>query len=168
MSTHRIQSSYQVRFDWGAEGARAVSEGVHAIVWVDELGDEQVPAVDVEVVAGSLRSADALARWSLERQAELGGRFVVAVVAAGARQPDGSLRFAVEDLLAAGAVIDAIADLGIDHQSPEAAAAAAAYSGLRNATRHLVTASVSARELGGVRLDLTPVDAIQRLGGVSA
>jgi len=168
MSAHRTQSSYQVRFDWGSEGASAVADGVHAIVWVDELGAEQVPVVPVEVVAGSLRSADALARWSLERQAELGGRFVIAVVAAGARQPDGSLRFAVEDLLAAGAVIDAIAGLGIDHQSPEAAAAAAAFSGLRNATRHLVSASVSARELGGVQLDLTPADAIQRLGGVSA
>jgi phosphosulfolactate phosphohydrolase-like enzyme len=168
MSAHRTQSSYQVRFDWGVEGAHAVADGVHAVVWVDELGAEQVPALEVELVAGALRSADAVARWSLERQAELGGRFVIAVVAAGARQPDGSLRFAVEDLLAAGAVIDAIAGLGIDHQSPEAAAAAAAYAGLRNATRHLVTASVSARELGGVQLDLTPVDAIQRLGGVSA
>lgn len=168
MSEHRTQSSYQVRFDWGAEGARAVASGVHAIVWVDELGAEQVPDVDVEVVAGALRHADAVARWSLERQSELGGRFVIAVVAAGARQPDGSLRFAVEDLLAAGAVIDAIAGLGIDHQSPEAAAAASAYSGLRNATRHLVTASVSARELGGVQLDLVPSDAIQRLGGIPA
>ena len=168
MSAHRTQSSYQVRFEWGAEGASAVSDGVHAVVWVDELGAEPVPDVDVEVVAGSLRTADAVARWSLQRQAELGGRFVIAVVAAGARQPDGSLRFAVEDLLAAGAVIDAIAGLGIDHQSPEAAAAAAAFSGLRNATRHLVSASVSARELGGVQLDLSPVDEIQRLGGVSA
>ena len=168
MSEHRAQSSYQVRFDWGVEGARAVADGAHAVVWVDELGSEEVPALEVEVVAGALRSADALARWSLESQADRGGRFVIAVVAAGVRQPDGSLRFAVEDLLAAGAVIDAIAALGIDHQSPEAAAAAAAYSGLRNATRHLVTASVSARELGGVQLDVTPVDSIQRLGGVSA
>ncbi|AYF97593.1 2-phosphosulfolactate phosphatase [Protaetiibacter intestinalis] len=156
MSSPRVQSYYQVRFEWGAEGAAAVADGVHAIVWVDELGAEQVPALPVDVVAGSLRHADAVARWSLERQAELGGRFVVAVVAAGARQDDGSLRFTVEDLLAAGAVIDAIAELGIDHQSPEAAAAASAYSGLRNATRHLVTASVSARELGATSLDLTP------------
>jgi 2-phosphosulfolactate phosphatase len=163
MSEHRAQNSYQVRFDWGVEGARAVADGAHAVVWVDEVGAEQVPALDVEVVAGALRGADAIARWSLERQAERGGRFVIAVVAAGVRQPDGSLRFAVEDLLAAGAVIDAIAALGIDHQSPEAAAAAAAYSGLRNATRHLVTASVSARELGGVQLDVTPVDSIERL-----
>lgn len=150
MGSPRSQSYYQVRFEWGAEGASAVADGVHAVVWVDELGAEQLPQLEVEVVAAALGSADAVARWALERQAELEGRFVVAVVAAGARQPDGSLRFAVEDLLAAGAVIDAIAALGIDHQSPEAAAAASAYAGLRNATRHLVSASVSARELGGV------------------
>ena len=163
MSSPRTQSSYQVRFEWGADGARAVADGAHAIVWVEELGSVPVPELAVEVVSGGLRSADAVARWSLERQAELGGRFVVAVVAAGAVQADGSLRFCVEDLLGAGAVIDAIAELGIDHQSPEAAAAASAYAGLRNATRHLVTASVSARELGGVQLDLAPVDTVERL-----
>ncbi len=163
MSSPRTQSSYQVRFEWGADGARAVTEGAHAIVWVDELGAEEVPELGVEIVAGGLRSADAVARWSLERQAELGGRFVVSVVAAGVREGDGALRFAVEDLLGAGAVIDAIAELGIDHQSPEAAAAASAFSGLRNATRHLVSASVSARELGGVQLDLTPVAEVRRL-----
>ncbi len=68
------------------------------------------------------------------------------MVAAGATEADGSLRFAVEDLLGAGAIIDEIAELGIDHQSPEAAAAAAAYAGLRRAIRHLTQASVSARE----------------------
>lgn len=159
----RSQSSYQVRFEWGSEGARAVAEGAHAIVWVDELGAEEVPDTGTETVAGALRFASALGQWSLDRQAELGGRFVVAVVAAGARQSDGSLRFTVEDLLAAGAVIDAIAEVGIDHQSPEAAAAASAYTGLRNATRHLVSASISAREAGGVRLDVAPVAEVQRL-----
>ena len=163
MTSPRAQSYYQVRFEWGAEGARAVADGVHAIVWVDELGSEQVPEVGVEVVAGALRSVDAVARWSLERQAELGGRFVVAVVAAGARQPDGSLRFTVEDLLASGAIIEAISDLGIDHTSPEAAAAIAAYAGLRGATRHLLTASVSARELGVTQLDLEPASEVERL-----
>lgn len=163
MTSPRTQSYYQVRFDWGAEGAAAVAEGVHAIVWVDELGAEAVPEPGVEVVAGALRSADAVARWALARQAELGGRFVIAVVAAGARQADGSLRFAVEDLLASGAIIQAISDLGIDHTSPEAAAAIAAYAGLRGATRHLITASVSARELGGVTLDLEPAAEVERL-----
>ncbi len=74
---------------------------------------------------------------------ELGDRAVVAVVAAGG--PDG--RFAVEDLLAAGAVIDAIAEAGIDYISPEAAAAVGAFTGLRNATAHVLSASVTGQEL---------------------
>lgn len=139
----RSQTSYQVRFEWGTAGAAAVSVDADVVAWVDEIGTEFVPD-GARVTA--LAEAEEFARWCLARQEELGGRFRIAVVAAGATQPDGSLRFAVEDLLAAGAVIDAIAELGIDHQSPEAAAAAAAYTGLRNATRHLINASVSARE----------------------
>ena len=159
----RAQANYQVRFEWGSDGAAAIAPGVHALVWVDELGDEAVPDTGVETVAGALRFADAIAAWSLVRQAELGGRFVIGVVASGARQNDGTLRFTVEDLLAAGAIIEAIAGVGIDHQSPEAAAAASAYTGLRNATRHLASASVTARELGGVQLALEPAAEVVRL-----
>jgi 2-phosphosulfolactate phosphatase len=62
----------------------------------------------------------------------------------------------VEDLLGAGAVIDALADVGIDYCSPEAAAASAAFTGLRNATGHLIGASASGRELSesGYRGDI--------------
>jgi 2-phosphosulfolactate phosphatase len=136
------QSSYQVRFDWGVTGRDAVAAEADAVVWVDELGGADE--------ARTLAEAESVADWALAEQERLGGRFRIAVVAAGATHADGSLRFAVEDLLAAGAIIEAIAARGIDHQSPEAAAAAAAYVGLRNATRHLVSASVSARELRGV------------------
>lgn len=132
-----------MRFEWGTAGAAFVGVEADVVAWVDEIGSEAVPP-GARVVA--LADAAQFAQWCLSRQEELGGRFRIAVVAAGATQPDGSLRFAVEDLLAAGAVIDAIAEVGIDHQSPEAAAAAAAYTGLRNATRHLLNASVSARE----------------------
>jgi len=72
------------------------------------------------------------------------------VLAAGelaSRASDAPLRFAVEDLLGAGAVIDALGALGIDHTSPEAAAACEAYRGLRPAVRHLLTASGSGQEL---------------------
>jgi hypothetical protein len=130
---------YPLRFDWGAPARAALEGGVDAVVWVDQLGG----GAD----ARTLEEADEVAEWALAEQERLGGRFRIAVIAAGAERPDGSLRFAVEDLLAAGAIIEAIAARGIDHQSPEAAAAAAAYVGLRNATRHLVSASVSAREL---------------------
>jgi 2-phosphosulfolactate phosphatase len=132
------QSSYQVRFDWGAAGRDAIAVDADAVVWVDQL--------DGGAEARTLEQADEIAEWALAEQERLGGRFRIAVVAAGVQRPDGSLRFAVEDLLAAGAIIDAIAARGIDHQSPEAAAAAAAHRGLKNATRHLVNASVSARE----------------------
>ena len=74
----------------------------------------------------------------------MGDRAIVAVIAAGT--DDG--RFAVEDLLAAGAVVDALSTVGIDSTSPEAAAASAAYEGLRTATGHLLTASVTGQELG--------------------
>jgi len=71
----------------------------------------------------------------------------VAVVAGGEVRDDETVRFSVEDLLAAGAVIDALGALGIDACSPEAAAASAAYTGLSRATRHLFTASSSGVEL---------------------
>jgi 2-phosphosulfolactate phosphatase len=137
------QGSYQVRFDWGPVGAAAVAQDADALIWVDQLGDVAGPEGSV---AGVLERASELGDWALAQQELAGGRFRVAVVAAGVTRGDGSLRFAVEDLLAAGAIIEAIADRGIDHQSPEAAAAASAYRGLATATRHLISASVSARE----------------------
>ncbi|MEO5534668.1 MAG: hypothetical protein ABIR17_05995 [Pseudolysinimonas sp.] len=140
----RSQTAYQVRFDWGLAGAAAVEVEADVVAWVDELDAAAGPN---DTRPASAAKAGEFARWCLDRQVELGGRFRIAVVAAGVVLSDGSLRFAVEDLLGAGAVIDALAELGIDHQSPEAAAAAAAYTGLRNATRHLMNASVSAREL---------------------
>ena len=147
MTSPHGQSSYQVRFDWGPIGADTISDGAHVLVWVDQLGGEgTMVASSIDLMRATMEEADEVAATALRRQAELGGRFVIAVVAAGAVRDDGSLRFAVEDLLAAGAIIEALGAAGIDHQSPEAAAAASAYSGLRNATRHLISASASSRE----------------------
>lgn len=102
------------------------------------------------VLVGALCNASAVAdeivRWQHERAA----RTSVAVIAAGeltSRAEDAPLRFAVEDLLGAGAIIDALSTRGIDHTSPEAAAAAASFTGLRGATKHLFTASGSGGEL---------------------
>jgi 2-phosphosulfolactate phosphatase len=151
------QTQYQVRFDWGVGGARAIGQGADVVVLVDVLGidaDRTVLPTQVEavrpgatVVAGSLRNRSAVARWALGRQADKGDRFTVAVVAAGSVRSDGSSRFALENLLGAGAIIDALAEVGIDYCSPEAAAAAAAFTGLANATGHLVGASTSGRAL---------------------
>ena len=103
------------------------------------------------VLLGCLRNASAVARAVLAQQQRRGARTSVAVIAAGELPPDGStsdpLRFAVEDQLGAGAIIDALADLGLDHSSPEAAASCEAFRGLRRAIRHLLTASGSGQQL---------------------
>ncbi|MEO8907919.1 MAG: 2-phosphosulfolactate phosphatase [Microbacteriaceae bacterium] len=113
-------------------------------------------AFGVPVVAATLRNRAAVARWILARQAEHGTRLRVAVVAAGEVRADGTTRFAVEDLLTAGAVVDALASFGVDYCSPEAAAACAAYTGLARASGHLLTASVSGQQLieDGQRADV--------------
>jgi hypothetical protein len=177
----RGQQQYQVRFGWGVAGARRVAVGAHLIVWVDVLPADggadhgadhravgrQLPGGG-EVVLGHLANPAAIAERVTRLQAERGDRCVVAVIAAGTHHgpsggdaaeaagesedvpdaPDPS----VEDLLAAGAVIDALSTVGIDHSSPEAAAACAAYTGLRRAVKHLVTASETAREIGQERV----------------
>ena len=144
------QGQYQVRFDWGIDGAVAIAGGADVLVLVDVLGNSDsimasLDQVTAAVVTGSLRNSAAVARWALDRQADKGDRFTIAVVAAGESRDSGTPRFALEDLLGAGAIIDALAAVGIDYCSPEAAAAAAAFTGLRNATGHVIGASTSGR-----------------------
>ncbi|SDU62521.1 2-phosphosulfolactate phosphatase [Jiangella alkaliphila] len=76
----------------------------------------------VAVVAGCLRNAAAVGRWLTASGYGTADR-PVAVVPAGERWPDGSLRPALEDLLGAGAIVEA---LNAAHLSPEAVAARAA------------------------------------------
>ncbi|KJL40734.1 2-phosphosulfolactate phosphatase [Microbacterium trichothecenolyticum] len=102
------------------------------------------------VLLGCLRNAAAVARAVLDIQHERAARTSVAVIASGelaGREPGARLRFAVEDQLGAGAIVDALGDLGVDHTSPEAAAACEAFRGLRGAVRHLLTAGGSGQEL---------------------
>jgi 2-phosphosulfolactate phosphatase len=118
---------------------------------------------EVVVLAASLRNRTAVAERILALQEERGERLFVAIVAAGERTRaasdaghDGELRFAIEDQLVAGAVVDALVGVGIDHTSPEAAVASAAFEGLRHAATHLIGASGSAVELAdaGFRADV--------------
>ncbi len=105
-------------------------------------------AMGIDVLAASLRNRAAVADRILALQEQRGERIIVAVIAAG--EPvaaDGAPRFSIEDQLTAGAVIDALVALGLDHTSPEAAVACAAYEGLRNAVVHLIGASGSGLEL---------------------
>ena len=173
------QQKYQVRFDVGLAGFRALADAADVVILADALPSAgSAPGLptalrDHQVVAASLADRENVADWVLARQAEKGDRFSVAVIAVGERRHGGGARFAVEDFLAAGAVIDALAARGIDHCSPEAAAAAAGFAGLQQAVRHLVTASETAQALvaagraaevqAAVRLDTpaTPAPATQ-------
>ncbi|KRE20995.1 2-phosphosulfolactate phosphatase [Agromyces sp. Soil535] len=154
-STPFGQAKYQVRLDWGAEGAERILPRAHVVVIVDVLPSPDGEAIattlaarDLVVLAASLRNRTAVARRVRALQEERGERMMVAIVAAG-EDTGGGLRFAIEDQLGAGAVVDALIALGIDHTSPEAAVACAAFEGLRHAATHLIGASGSAVELVG-------------------
>jgi hypothetical protein len=142
------QERYQVRFEWGVAGARAVGGDADVLVWVDGIPTAETPVqalpAGTALVRTGLPAASAVASWLVALQQRLGSRITIAIVAAGEERADGSARFAVEDLLAAGAVIDALAALGLDATSPEAAAAEGSYRQLRRAVSHLFTASTTA------------------------
>lgn len=122
------------------------------------------------VLVGCLRNAAAVARAVLAWQVQRGARTSIAVIAVGepAAAAGGGLRFAVEDQLGAGAVIDALADLGIDHSSPEAAVTGESFRALRGAVRHLVTASGSGRERAAAVGGTDPAADVRRAAELDA
>ena len=159
------QGSYQVRFEWGLAGWRRLAPADLTVV-VDvlglsaealEAGGQASPAPSAglaiahaavaagsTVFVGSLRNAAAVAQAALAEQVARGERTSIAVIAATTGEGE---MFAVENLLGAGAVIDALATLGTDHSSPEAAVVCEGFAGLRRAVGHLISASGAGREL---------------------
>ncbi|MFC5382090.1 2-phosphosulfolactate phosphatase [Aquipuribacter nitratireducens] len=97
------------------------------------------------VVGACLRNATAVAEWVEERYDRRSA--TVAVVSAGERWPDGSLRPAVEDLWGAGAMLLALADRGWQDLSPEAGLAAAARRATAPDLAAQLAACASGREL---------------------
>jgi 2-phosphosulfolactate phosphatase len=91
------------------------------------------------VLAGCLRNAGAVAKMavSLSRGAD------IAVIAAGEHWPDGTLRFAIEDLIGCGAILDRF---GVEC-SAEAQVALTAYQQSRPSMNELIKESVSGKEL---------------------
>ncbi|WP_158865697.1 2-phosphosulfolactate phosphatase [Leifsonia sp. AG29] len=166
------QAKYQVRFDWAAEGAETIAADADVVAWVDvldgpdplDLPPSLARATGAALLRAGFADAPAVARWILDEQVRLGRRAMVSLVAAGGRTPGGATRFAVEDLLAAGALVDALASVGIDYASPEAAAACASFTGLRGAVAHLLTASASGQALIAAGADPADIAALGRVG----
>ena len=175
------QTKYQVRFDWGLAGAHAVASDADIVIWVDVVPSFAEPAEDepsvavalgasvpagAAIIAGAVNSAAAVARRVLAEQERLGRRAMVSLVAAGEPREGGGVRFAVEDLLGSGAVIDALAAAGIDYASPEASAACAAFTGLRGAVAHLLTASASGQAAIANGVAVADISSLGRLDTV--
>lgn len=93
------------------------------------------------VLAGCLRNARAVA---LAAQ-RLGN--TVTVIAAGEQRADGTLRFAMEDLLGAGAILS---HFPMDARSPEAEVAVGAFERVAKAVLAYLHACASGRELGAI------------------
>ena len=89
------------------------------------------------VLAGCLRNRSAVAR----RAADLGGPF--GIIPAGERWPDGTLRPAFEDLVAAGAIAAELPGT----RSPEAAAAVAVFQAVSSRLEDALLSCSSGREL---------------------
>jgi 2-phosphosulfolactate phosphatase len=96
------------------------------------------------VVAACLRNAPTVAAW-LGAVAADGA--VIAVIAAGERWPDGTLRPAWEDAWGAGAVISSLRTKLGGRMSPEALAAAHAFDSVHPALSSQLVACASGREL---------------------
>ncbi|WP_245568813.1 2-phosphosulfolactate phosphatase [Nocardia concava] len=103
----------------------------------------------IPVIAAGLRNASAVGRWIVEQGWGTPER-PVGVIAAGEHWPGQDvLRPAIEDLVGAGAVIDAVAAHGGRPLSPEASIARGSYAGTADVPA-LIRDSASGRELASI------------------
>jgi 2-phosphosulfolactate phosphatase len=127
--------------------------GVRRIVLPSPNGSalaSQLAASGPVVLGACLRNRMAIARWLADRVRASQRPPVIAVVAAGERWPDDSLRPAAEDLWGAGAVISALEGLGLTGLSPEARSAAAAFTSVAANLAADLADSTSGRELADI------------------
>ncbi|WP_306232974.1 hypothetical protein [Agrococcus beijingensis] len=148
-----MSAQYQVTLEWGVAGLQASAADVIVLADADR-GPESAELQDCAprttlVLDATLANASDIARAALDEQVRLGVRASIAIVAAGDRWGDGTLRPNAADLLVAGRVVDELAELGIDFHSPACAAACAASVALRGATTTLVAAESAVRQQTG-------------------
>jgi 2-phosphosulfolactate phosphatase len=103
---------------------------------------------NIPTISGCLRNVRAVAALA----SHIAGDGTIAVIPAGERWPDQSLRPAIEDWLGAGAIIAALAG----QVNAEAELAAQAYRAMRSQLGKVIRESISGRELidGGYEADV--------------
>jgi 2-phosphosulfolactate phosphatase len=133
------RGSTEYRYSLSPSSLCAIEAGTKLVLPSPNGAAISAAARKVPVLAGCLRNARAVAA----RAAALAEGAPVAVIPAGERWPDGSLRPSIEDLIGAGAVIDA---LGLPC-SPEAVIAREIFCSVRSRLGELLRGCVSAHEL---------------------
>jgi 2-phosphosulfolactate phosphatase len=149
----------------------AAASGVARLVLPSPNGSTIAARLDgsgATVLAAGLRNRRAVAGHLAARLGSGPDTGGLAVVAAGERWPDGSLRPAVEDLWGAGALLAALADLGVGGFSPEADLAVAAFRAVEDRVPAVLAACASGRELvdGGFADDVAVAAALDAAGVV--
>lgn len=148
-------TNYQVHFGWGITALKKYLDSADVIVWVDVLGDTEFPdelvssTSSVQILFSNLEESYAVADWAVNYQLSQQRRLVFAVIGAGPAD------VALEDFLAAGAVIERLAQQGMDALSPEAAVANASFVSLEKAVGHLIAASENGRLSGANAQDFS-------------
>ena len=133
------RESTEYRYSLSPSSLCAIEAGTKLVLPSPNGAAISAAVCSVPVLAGCLRNARAVAA----RAAALAQGAAVAVIPAGERWPDGSLRSSIEDLIGAGAVIEA---LGFPC-SPEAVIARQTFCSARLRLRELVRGCVSGQEL---------------------
>ncbi len=138
LAVHRDEQSPDRPFSLSPVSMQGASPGQRIVLPSPNGAALSLTAAEsgAEVVAGCLRNAAAVATHAAA------ARGPVAVIAAGERWPDGSLRPALEDYLGAGAVLAA---LGAE-RSPDAEVAVGAFRAAADVAG-AITRSISGREL---------------------
>lgn len=133
------RSDKTARFSLSAPTLQSIPEGTHLVLPSPNGSHISFAAKGKPVFAGCLRNAAAVAAEAMNTV----GDGTLAVIPAGERWQDGSLRPAIEDLIGAGAVISALTGA----LSPEAIVARDVFHSARRDLFDRLMLSVSGREL---------------------
>lgn len=142
------QAKYQVRLSLGEPGAVDADVIWYADAFTTRVGEPNGSDVWPGSPVG-LSGVRAAADWVLCEQVRRGERVSVLVVVRGSEVPG---ELPVAHLAVAGALVNALGSLGIDHTSPEAAAVEALWLGVAPVRRHLIgnSSALLARRAAGM------------------